>query len=204
MRKTILALIFALCFSHSYSQDYSLKTILRFNDGKVIEGLSKSNIKLEAKTLKLIIGSEKEKFDLKDVQTIEIDYGNNDKDTFERIKKARGLIGFKGKHFWVVKLVDGYMNLYVGRKDIISDGVFNTRYKSADGLFYFCQRAGEEKPVLIGMDDGNKISSSLFRTGGKKYFKDYSELASKIAKKEYKLRDIVEVVNEYNLWHEKK
>jgi hypothetical protein len=79
--------------------------------------------------------------------------------------------------------------------------IYNTT--TAGFLDYFVIREGEPAGKMIANIAGAN-NNQTFRAKAPLYFSDYPELAEKIKSKEYRWKDLIPVVREYNKWAESK
>lgn len=99
------------------------------------------------------------------------------------------------KPIWIGTLIKGPVSLYSYTK-ITTSGNSVSRKD-----YYFFKRENEDHPICVWVDSGATISiGSPFYKIAAAYFADYPELAKKIETKEYKAKQINEIVDEYNLW----
>lgn len=67
--------------------------------------------------------------------------------------------------------------------------------------YFFCLRPGEEAAYIVSWIFGGQVNkNAIFRKVGGDYFKDYPQLYQKIKNREYKYKDIVQVVLDYDNW----
>jgi len=67
--------------------------------------------------------------------------------------------------------------------------------------FWYCLRPGEDIAYVVSWTFNTQVNkNNVFRKNAAEYFKDYPALSNKIKKKEYKHKDIIQVIEEYNNW----
>lgn len=94
-------------------------------------------------------------------------------------------LAYKGKH---IKLYHAYQN--------------SSYYRNvATDEYFFCLRPGEEAAHIVSWIFGGQANkNTIFRKVASDYFKDYPELSQKIKDREYKYKDIIQVVMDYDNW----
>ncbi len=122
----------------------------------------------------------------------------------------RAYSGRKKKPFtdpmWAELVKEDIVSLYVISSELQAPGTRNlktgltmTQPTSATFKTYFVVKMGEPAATCISyISDIN--NNRVFRLSAPMYFSEYEELADKIKKKEYKWKDLEEVVALYNTW----
>jgi len=175
----------------------SNKTILYFNDGKELIGFGKitTNDNINFKTE----NSKTKKYDFKDLKRVKIYNGDN----FTTYIKAR--VADKNSDIVIEEVVLGKMNLYkkvtqghmVGAP--MGGGIgggapmMTTHYYSISS--YYVRKKNEIEVTHLG---STSLFSKNFKKAASEYFSDCTSLVSKIQNKEFKKRDIEEIVTYYN------
>lgn len=102
------------------------------------------------------------------------------------------------KEGWMCKILNGKASLFIyGQQYGFKN---NKMFINSGEVRYFAFRKGEDVPTLIGIDtQGFQAGfNSYFRTLASRYFSDNIEIKNKIENKDYKVKEIETLVNDYN------
>jgi hypothetical protein len=181
------------------------------NDGKVLKGETRA--RMHGTTFNTSIferkGSDGKviKYDVADVNFIKFNVKHTvgkGKDRIEKIseiiyapvllKKRKG----KKKFRLMQRLIDGKVSLYL---DIVANGNYtfmgsSTIHSYNQSNLYFVQKDGEVSAPMSPETVQARLKS--FKRRATDYFKDCDGLVKKIKKKEFKKKDIFQIVEFYN------
>ncbi|NRT13894.1 hypothetical protein HNP99_000219 [Flavobacterium sp. 28A] len=210
--KKIVALLIMLSTSLAYSQ-----IIIRFGLGEqdgngIIFKKNKEQIegevhfpKLSDNKVKIKVGNQNEKIMSADIDSIQIlDAKKKLAYTFVWVKtkefKSKGT-DFKIKEEgWILLMKKGKLSLYIGGDEY---GVKKDSMRVFSAIKIYLKKKEEDYPIWVSMAIPDYSSyggvNSIFKMYGPYYFKDNPEIVKKIKNKEYKSKDIEEVVDYYNL-----
>ena len=176
---------------------------LVFTDGKIMTGLA--SMPSEATDSKLAYkATEKDdkthyKSDL--LKTV-VYYFGKDSVVFDRLKSYHMNSKKMTDLVWLQVLKRGYVTLFYSLKE---GQYLSLSYSMpTEDHYWLCLRPGEEAATIVSWKYGSINVNMTFKKKAPKYFADYPELAQKIENKEYKWDNIMQVVNEYNDWKQKK
>lgn len=196
MKKLLFILTLLITLS-SFGQDQ--KAIIYFRNGTELKGLasitdsgSKIRFKKAEKAKKIIYDSQK-------VDKIVI--RENDKDVLYQYK----IIKNKKKPLLLEPIKEGKVTLY----KIVNQGYNPSVYTGngygsggwSNGNYYSISSYYVSKDngnIVIHLGEKGTIFTKNFKKAASEYFNDCSELVEKIQSKEFRKRDIVEIVEYYN------
>ncbi|HEX9503764.1 MAG TPA: hypothetical protein VF974_05610 [Patescibacteria group bacterium] len=202
--KNLLTTLFLFAFSivaHA-AEKYGYGKLV-FIDGTSRIGLVETSFGNDFVRFKSSEDSETEKIASEKIKTIA--YLKDDKKTTEvEYDYIKVYLGWGQKRIsdyaWYEVVERGIVTLYI-RKTTMRGSIYNTT--TAGFLDYFVIREGEPAAKMIANISGAN-NNQTFRAKAPLYFSDYPELAEKIKSKEYKWKDLIPVVREYNKWAESK
>lgn len=199
MKKILFTLILLITLS-SFSQNQ--KATLFFRDGTSLEGLAritnfgdKIKFKKDKNSEKIIYNSQK-------VDKIVI--RENDEDITYQYK----IIKNRKTPLLLEPLKEGKVTLYRDLKQGYSPGMQMGGYSAGGmGMNFGGGRSYSISSYYVSKDNGNivihlgdkgTIFTKNFKKAASEYFKDCSELVKKIQSKEFRKRDVVDIVEYYN------
>ncbi|AOW20229.1 hypothetical protein [Urechidicola croceus] len=198
--KKIVIILFLLISISSFAQKQ--KATLYFKDGTTKTGLAKFTTFEEKIKFRKNRNSKKVVYDSNKIDKIII--RENDKNIEYRYKFVEG----RERAILLEPLVEGEITLYRDLKEGYSPGVSVGGYGGGGmgmgmtmggGYYsisnYFVARGNEKKLQNMG---STALFGKNFKKAAKEYFKDCPSLVKKINDKEFKKRDIVDVVEYYN------
>jgi hypothetical protein len=168
-------------------------------DGKTRIGLLETNFGDDYIRFKSSDNSEPEKIAAETIRTVT--YLKGDKKTIEvEYDRIKVYLGWAQKRIsdygWFQVVERGIATLYV-KSSTMRGSIYGTG--TAGFQDYFIIRAGEPAAKMIANISGAN-NNQTFHAKAPLYFADYPELAEKIKSKEYKWKDLIPVVKEYNKW----
>jgi hypothetical protein len=188
----------ALCSIYSFGAKYVPATLVKI-DGEKIECLVQ-DFKLDAKKLKYkeVQNAKSVTIQSVELQRVIIHYSDGDMvlDYLKYIGYSsflRGKDKVAKKPMWMQLIVSGPCSLYTYTVITKQNGATFVDH------WYACQKQDEDLPRIVG---AKASGITLFDPTPKvlsNYFSDYPELAEKIKTKQYTTKNMVEIVNEYNL-----
>lgn len=96
-----------------------------------------------------------------------------------------------------IKLYKAYIS---STMSVNNGGGFRSNVDVSD-TFWYCLRPGEDVAYVVSWTFNTQVNkNNIFRKNAAKYFKDYPALSNKIENRDYKHKDILQVVEEYNNW----
>jgi hypothetical protein len=198
INRLIFILSICLFFNNQISYSQYTKVKIIFKDGTILKGLSKRKGSHQIK-FKKDRSSKAKKYQLKEVEEY-FEYYNGEKVKYKYlyIKESR-------KYLLMQEVIKDKVSLYIigtsGQHVGMGFGGNSDGFGSVGGASsfsiesYYLKREGEKEVTYItstGAFSRNFIDSTSY------FFIDCPELVEKIKKKEYKKRDIREVVKFYN------
>jgi hypothetical protein len=205
MKRNLHIIFFLTFIFNGYSQ--YLKADVALKDGTIKHGFIKK-IKFNTEAILL-------KITKKDKESIEIDHKKiekiilfNKKDEsisyeyyYLPVDRYLGKMRIKmeQKSIWVQLRIEGYVSLYqFSKKSSFYDNNISMS-RGVSQIVYYAIRKGEKVATNIGI---NTMNGYYLKRDGAKYFADYPELSEKLKKKKkgYKIKNILQIVDEYNEW----
>ncbi|MDR1730081.1 MAG: hypothetical protein LBR52_05410 [Prevotellaceae bacterium] len=197
--KRLLLLQIALCISTLTliaASKYS-PAIIHTKTGKKIECLAKfPDLKDKKVSYKLSQKSKVEKIPSESIERIA--FINEEEDSYgEVVYTAYTFYDILGtrehKPQWLGVMIKG---------DAAKGEVTLLMYRENPSTFYIiCKRPKERIPTYLGAYTlGSFHIANPFFKKAAEYFSDYPELAKKISEKEFKEKEIMDIVTEYNVW----
>jgi len=124
-------------------------------------------------------------------------FDNGNERTFVRLKTYKGTQQKNIKRpYWYEMIIDGYVSLYSVPIKVGSTNPYSCITNITELEDYYCKRPGESAATKIASSGNNTI----FKKQAQSYFSDCEELTTKIKNKEYKWKDLEEVIGIYNDW----
>ncbi|MDR0506139.1 MAG: hypothetical protein LBH32_04910 [Dysgonamonadaceae bacterium] len=200
MKKNLFFLLAALCSLQSFAAGLIPATLVKI-DGEKIECLVQ-DFRIDAKELYYKESQDSKFVSIKSDELIRAIIHYDDGDIiFDYVKYINHSSFMRGKDkvakkpMWMQLVISGPCSLYTYR--IITR---QNRFTYTED-WYACKKQDEDVPRIVSSISSG-ITVNLFDQFYKalsNYFSDYPELAEKIKAKKYSRKDIVEIVNEYNL-----
>jgi hypothetical protein len=104
---------------------------------------------------------------------------------------------------WLQVMVKGPATLYALSSTMVTSRGGNFGHQVSD-VFFYAKRSGEEAASFVGHHFVQGAiglnTAQLFKKHAGTYFADYAALAAKIENRDYKVTDVVAVVDDYNRW----
>lgn len=104
---------------------------------------------------------------------------------------------------WLQVMVKGPATLYALSSTMVTSRGGNFGHQVSD-VFFYAKRSGEKAVTFVGHHFVQGAiglnTAQLFKKHAGAYFADYAALAAKIENRDYKVTDVVAVVDDYNLW----
>jgi len=137
------------------------------------------------------------KIDTEELSMLIYKFDNGNVRTFERLKVYRGAKQKITKDsYWLERIIEGYTSLYVVPTPLRGTNPYSGATMTNMFYDYYCLKKGDIAARMIGSEGNN----TTFKKRAQLYFSDYEELVNKIKNKEYKWKDIEQVVESYNEW----
>ncbi|WP_190808398.1 hypothetical protein [Flagellimonas sp. S3867] len=195
MKTTTLILLVLLTCLHSLIAQKTEATIL-FKNGEVLTGLAK--FKGEEKIIfRKTKKSEKQVFELDLVDTLKV-HQKERSITYTQVRikdsekpKVLEMVSTGEKATLFRKISVGY-NPGVPAPGGYGTGAIPTHYSISSS---YVRKAGEDEAVYLG---NNQLFSKNFKKGATELFQDCPSLIKKIENKEYKKKDIKDIIEFYN------
>ncbi len=191
----LLIILFMIAFSSAFSQN--TKAVLIFKDGTSQEGLAKITASGLVKYRKAK-GEKRVKYNFDKFEYIKL-YESNGINNYVR-RKVKGQLQPK-----ILQVVTkGKVTLYKVNSSGMTPmnmggpggfGAAPVMYHHYSINSYYVQKEGEQVVTHLG---STELFSKNFKKAASTYFQDCSELVEKIQNKEYKKKDIENVVRFYN------
>lgn len=201
MKKLITLLLFIVTLSASAKNFFPGQLV--FSDGNIRKGWIKVPESRSDKYIfiKATEKDTKEKISSDVLKSIIFD-GENGEEAVEytRVYTFSATNKKSSQPYWLEVLVKGHATLYAtGGATLTSRG--GGRHAVSD-VTYYAQRSNEEAASYLGMDIvkgaiGVGVHAQFKKYAGA-YFSDNQSIVKKIENKEYKIRDLIALVNEYN------
>ncbi|MDR0506140.1 MAG: hypothetical protein LBH32_04915 [Dysgonamonadaceae bacterium] len=197
MKKTVFFLLVALCSLQNFAANKFYPATLIKVDGEKIECLIKE-IGIGDKKLKYkeSLNSKPVSIHSNELTRAIIHYDEGDV-VWDYVKYIGYRSFLRGKNKvskdpqWMQLVVSGPCSLYTWSVTTRQNGFTNI------DNWYACKKQDEDASNIIGTDQDGFFDPFFKRLPD--YFSDYPELAEKIKAKKYTRKNIVEIVNEYNL-----
>lgn len=203
--KNLFAVLFLFTFSvTANAEDKYDNGRLIFTDGTSRTGWVETFMGADFIRFKSSKDSQPEKIASEKIKTIS--YLNDDNKSIEvEYDRIKVYLGWKqnriSKFGWYRVVERGIATLYI--KGTVMQGSMGNPNSKAGFQDYFVIRDGEPAAKMIANISGAN-NNQTFRAKAPLYFSDYPELVEKIKSKEYKWKDLVTSVKEYNKWAESK
>jgi len=206
VRKIVFTCIFAI-LTIATSANNLLEAKVIFANGKVEKGFSIFPDKPESKSIEFRYTRDGEKQSIKSEElTSVVYYNNNDSLVFERIAKV-SLWNRKKitDPVWMCRVIKNYVSLYTYTDEGFSYFTGNSWSIWPSNSFYVCKKTDEPAGSIISVYSVNTINNNApFKHYASNYFADYLELVKKIDHNEFTYKNVIEAVNFYNQWKNKK
>ena len=180
MNKTKTIFLLVLLFSSLTIDAQKDKATLFFKDGNTLHGYAKLKENGKVKFRKT-----------NDSKAMTYHFGNLERVEFflndEKVTYVRLEVKGKSKAITLKQLVQGEISLFSAIDHNVGAGYLIEEY--------YLKKQDEKKPILLTTSN---IFSKNFKKVATEYFKDCSKLIQKINNKEFKKRDIEEIVTYYN------
>lgn len=201
MKKLFTLFLFLNCFVlNSWGQKY-LPATLHYTDGHsakmLLRATPPSGKKVVARANK---DAKKEKIASELLKQIVFEVEDSEPVTYEI--HSLHIAGRIRDKQWVQVMVSGPVTLYGqgGEMGTMRAGALHT----VTDITFYARRNTEEHASYLGVQITSGAipigHNKQFRKFAGKYFSDYPALAERIDKKEFKVSDAVQVVEEYNKW----
>ncbi len=133
-----------------------------------------------------------------------ITFTPKDSDPVEYVREYTAVNGRQSKNpLWLQVVEKGPVTLYALGSSMMTSRGGSFGHQVSDVTFY-AKRANEQAATFVGQYFTQGAMSlnagQLFRKHAGTYFADCATLAAKIENKEYKVTDMLAVVNDYNRW----
>ena len=198
MNKLVLIIVFLVVMPIAAQKE---KAILHFNDGTSLTGMAKiitSGVRIKFRKDKK---SKYKVYTSEEIESIEMyekepgSFNTNITYAHYYFKKTKSYVLPR-----LMKLVEeGNVKLYLDYRAYLtslSRGANNMGPAKSSITSYYVSKDADDLVTHLG-DRGNLFSKNFIKAASE-YFEDCPELVKKIEDKEYKKRDIEEVVNYYN------
>ena len=201
--KNIFAVLFLLIFSGiANAEDNYDNGKLVFTDGTSRTGWVETFMGADFIRFKSSKDAQYEKIASEKIKTI-IYLTDDNKSIEVEYDRIKVYLGWKqdriSKYGWYRVVERGIATLYI--KGTVMQGSIGNPNSKAGFQDYFVIREGEPAAKMIA-NISSMNNNQTFRAKAPLYFADYPELAKKIESKEYKWKDLVTSVKEYNKWAE--
>jgi|GEM_PF-3250190 len=104
---------------------------------------------------------------------------------------------------WLQVMVKGPATLYALSSTMMTSRGGTFGHQVSD-VYFYAKRPGEKAATFVGhyfvQGAIGLNTAQLFKKHAGAYFADYADLAAKIENKDYKVTDVVAVVDDYNRW----
>jgi hypothetical protein len=205
MKKVYILIV--LFFTSIISYGQYLKADIALKDGTIKHGFIK---KMKFDTDAILLKTTKKdkepiKIDQKKIEKIILFNKKDESISYEYyylpVDRYLGKMAIKmeQKSIWVQLRMEGYVSLFqFSKKSSFYDNNISMS-RGVSQIVYYAIRKGEKVAINIGI---NTMNGYYLKRDGAKYFADYPELSEKLKKKKkgYKIKDIIQIVDEYNAW----
>ena len=199
VKKQLLLSLLLVCFGLSgYAQKFYPAT-LHYADGKTATYLVKVPLAGAFVVAKADEKGKKEKISSDLLKQVAVDGEEGEKIDYHFL--PLNIAGKVKNKQWLQVLETGPVTLYGVGGSMMTTGP--QRHKVED-VTYYARRTKEEAATFLGLDF---VSGAMgvgvdkqFRKYAGEYFSDYQALATRIENKEFKISEVLLVIQEYNKW----
>ena len=208
MKKIFVLSLTLLVASFAYAAKfYQVKLI--YVNGKEVKGFAKFHKEPASEELiyKSSLESPETKIPSEKLKTLIYYFEEGKPVEFDRIRTWRYNLKKEkvvSDPLWLQVVLRGHATLYTASTEgSVMHSVRGASINPGD-TYYFALRPGEDSGTLLHLQMHTTVmimKNRMFRIIGADYFQDYKELSEKIANKEYKAKDLLTAVQEYNSWY---
>jgi len=201
--KKLLLLLWMLGSFAAYGQKFHPAKLI-YTNGKTSAGLVKVPQSGGDQYIMVKASESASKEKISSEKLSKIIFTPKDEEPVEYVREYTAVNGKQSKSpMWLQVLAKGSVTLYVYGSTMITSRGNSFGHQVSDVTFY-AKRSSEQAATFVGQYFTQGAMSlnagQVFRKHAGNYFADYATLVAKIENKDYKVTDMLAVVDDYNRW----